>query len=124
MNTAAGSKIDSLSYKANLRAMFMEVRALNRSRLLLTLQIVHCILIRMGSPYQSDSMGRTPDVCEEICNRKILHFLYYCKYGVLFFDNDGTGPTDESKRTKRIQGGSRQIMWGGFYYLQYYYFVK
>ena len=69
-------------------------------------------------------MCRTRDVCEGICNRKILQFSYYCKYGVLFFGDDGTGPADESKRTKSVQGLSRQIMGGGFYYLQYYYFVK
>ena len=43
---------------------------------------------------------------------------------VLFFVDDGKDPADESKRTKRIQGWSRQITGGGFYYLQYYYFVK
>ena len=49
----------------------------------------------------------------------------YCKYGILVFDHDGTGPADESKRTKRVQGWSRQIVWGGaFHYLQYYYTVK
>ena len=36
----------------------------------------------------------------------------YCKYGVLVFDDEGTGPADESKRTKRVQGWSRQIMGG------------
>ena len=64
-------------------------------------------------------------MCEGICNRMILHFSYYCKYGVLVFGDDGAGHADESKRTKRVQGWSRQIMGGeGFYYLQYYYFVK
>ena len=38
--------------------------------------------------------------------------------------DDGTKAADESKRTKRIQEWSRQIMGRGFYYLQYYYFVK
>ena len=37
----------------------------------------------MGSPYQSDSMRRARDVCEGICNRTILNFSYYHKYGVL-----------------------------------------
>ena len=37
-------------------------------------------------------------------------FSYYCKYGVSAFGNDGTGPADESKRTKGVQGWSRQIM--------------
>ena len=79
----------------------------------------------MGSPYQSDSMRCACDVCEGICNRLILNFSYYCKYGILVFDHDGTGPADESKRTKRVQGWSRQIVGGGaFHYLQYYYTVK
>ena len=65
----------------------------------------------MGSPYQSDSMHHTRDVCEGICNRMLLHFSY-CKYGVLAFGDDGTGPADESKRTKRVQGWFRQIMGG------------
>ena len=30
------------------------------------------------------------------------------------FGHDGTGPADESKRTKRVQGWSRQIVGGGF----------
>ena len=66
----------------------------------------------MGSPYQSDSMRHARDVSERICNRMILHFSYYCKYGVLVFGDYGTGPADESKRTKRIQGWSRLIMGG------------
>ena len=53
------------------------------------------------------------------------YFSYYCKYGILVFDHDGTGPADESKRTKRVQGWSRQIVGGeAFHYLQYYYTVK
>ena len=67
--------------------------------------------------YQSDNLRHAPDVCEGICNKMILHFSYYCKYGVLVFGDDGTGPADESKRTKRVQGWARQIMGGGFYYL-------
>ena len=67
----------------------------------------------MGSPYQSDRMRHARDVCEGICNR-MKHFSYYCKYGVLVFGDDGTGPADESKRAKRIQGWSRQIMGGRF----------
>ena len=50
--------------------------------------------IRMGSPCQSDSMRRAHDVCEGICNEKMLHFSSYCKYGVLLFGDDGTGPAD------------------------------
>ena len=66
----------------------------------------------MGSPYQSDSMHHVRDVCERISNRMMLHFLYYCKYGVLTFGDDGTGPADESKRIKHVQGWSCQIMGG------------
>ena len=78
----------------------------------------------MGSPYQSDSMRHARDVCQGICNGKILHFSYYCKYGVLGFGNDGTSLADESKKTKCVRGWSRQIMGGNFYYLEYNYFVK
>ena len=39
--------------------------------------------MRMGSPFQSDSMRHARDVCEGICDRMMLHFSYYCKYGVL-----------------------------------------
>ena len=66
----------------------------------------------MGSWYQSDSMHHACDVCKGICNRMMLHFSYYCKYGVLAFGDDGTGPADESKRTKCIQGWAHQIMGG------------
>ena len=76
----------------------------------------------MESQYQSDSMRHACDVCKGICNR-MIHFSYYCKYGVLAFGNDRAGPADDSKRTKRIQGWPRQIV-GDFYYLRYYYFVK
>ena len=41
--------------------------------------------------------------------------IHYCKYGILVFDHDGTGPADESKRTKRVQGWSRQIVGGGLF---------
>ena len=43
---------------------------------------------------------------------------------ILVFGDDGTGPADESKRMKRVQRWSCQIVGGGFYYLQYYYLVK
>ena len=46
---------------------------------------------------------------------ELILFSYYCKYGVLGFGDDRTGPADESKRTKRVQGWSRQIMGGGFF---------
>ena len=74
---------------------------------------MQCITsIRMGSPYRSDSMHHARDVCKGICNRMMLHFSYYCKYEVLAFGDGGTGPADESKKTKRVQGWSRQIMGG------------
>ena len=50
-----------------------------------------------------------------ICNRMIPNFSYHCKYGVLVFGDDGTGPADESKRMKRVQAWSRQITVGGFF---------
>ena len=53
------------------------------------------------------------DVCERICDRKLLHFSYYCKYEVLFFGDHGKGPADESEKTQRIQEWSRQIYWRG-----------
>ena len=59
-------------------------------------------------------MRHTRDVLEEICNRMIPHFSYYCKYGVLIFGDDDTSPADEFKRTKHVQGWSRRIMEGGF----------
>ena len=68
----------------------------------------------MGSPYLSDSMRRARDVCEGICNGIIPQFSYYFKNGVLAVGDDGAGPADESKRTKRVQGWSRQIMGGAF----------
>ena len=73
----------------------------------------------MGSPYQSDSMHCAHDVGKGIGTRMILHFSYYCKYGILVFGDDRTGPADEYKRTKHIQGWSRQNMGGGFYDLKY-----
>ena len=68
----------------------------------------------MGFPYQSDNNHHPGDVREGICNRiiPVLHFSYYCEYGILAFGNDGIGPTDESKRTKRVQGWSHQIIGG------------
>ena len=78
----------------------------------------------MESPYQSDNMRSARDVYEGISNKMILHFSYYGKYGILFFGDDETWPADEYKKTKGVQGWSHQIKEGGFYYLQYCYFVK
>ena len=76
----------------------------------ITLVWVYCIFDTDRIPYLSDSMRRASGVCEGICNRMILNFSYYGKYGVLVFDDDETGPADESKKTKRVQGWFRQIM--------------
>ena len=50
-------------------------------------------------------------MCEGICNRMIHFFILLQIWGFVFGD-DGTGPADESKRMKRVQGWSRQIMGG------------
>ena len=52
----------------------------------------------------------TREVCEEICNRMILHFHIIANMGFWFLVM--TGPADEFKRTKRVQGWSCQIMEG------------
>ena len=49
--------------------------------------------------------------CSSIANNKIFILLQIWGFG---FGDDGTGPADESKRTKRVQGWSRQIMGGRF----------
>ena len=54
-------------------------------------------------------MRHACDVCEGICNGKMLRFSCYCKYTVLVFGDDGAGPADEY-RTKRVQVWFRQIM--------------
>ena len=40
----------------------------------------------------------------------MFHILQTWDFG---FRHDGTGPADESKRTKRVQGWSHQIVGGG-----------
>ena len=69
----------------------------------------------MGSPYLSDSMCHVRDVCEGICNRMILHFSYNCKYGVLVFGDDGTGPADESKARNASRDVLVKLWEGGFF---------
>ena len=49
--------------------------------------------------------------CNSIANNKNLLLLQIWGFG---FGDDGTGPVNESKRTKRVQGWSRQIMGGRF----------
>ena len=57
-------------------------------------------------------MRRAHNVCEGICYRTIINFLYYCKYGILIFGDDEIGPADGSKRTKRVHGWPRRITRG------------
>ena len=66
----------------------------------------------MGSPYQSDSMRRERDVCEEICNR-MIHFSYYCKYGVLAMT--GQALLMSPKRRNASRDGLVKLWEGGFY---------
>ena len=44
------------------------------------------------------------------CYFGVLFMLVLCLYGILVFGNDGTGPADASKKMKRVQGWSCQIM--------------
>ena len=63
------------------------------------------ILVRGSHPYRRCSVPLKEFIVSEI---------YLQPYLNLVFDDDETGPADESKRTKRVQGCSRQIMEGGF----------
>ena len=56
---------------------------------------------------------------KEFVIEKGLIFHIVANTGVLFFGDDETRSADESKETKRAQGWSRQIIRGGFYYLQF-----
>ena len=47
----------------------------------------------------------------------VIGFYVIAKKGFGF--GDGTGPAEESKRTKRVRGWSRQIKLGGVHCLQY-----
>ena len=64
-------------------------------------------------------MRRARDVCEGICDR-MIHFLYYCKYEILFFGDDGTGPADESKKDETHPGMVSSNYGRGFHYVQSY----
>ena len=83
-----------------------------------------CMFTLMGSPYQSDSMRHARDVCEGICNRMMLHFLYYCKYWFWFLVMTGQVLLMSPKGQNVSREGLVKLWEGGFYYLQYYYFVK
>ena len=53
-----------------------------------------------------------------MCAKEFVTQRYYIFYIIanmgFVFGDDVTGPADESKRTKRVQGWSRQIMGGAF----------
>ena len=77
----------------------------------------------MRSPYKSDSMRRARDVCEGICGR-MIHFSYYCKYGVLVLVMMGQALLMSPKGQNASRNGLVKVWEGGFYYLQYYYIVN
>ena len=79
--------------------------------------------IRMESPYQSDSLRRARDVCEEICNG-MIHFSCYCKYGVLVLVMTGQALLMSPKGRNASRDGLVKLWEGGFYYLQYNHIVK
>ena len=79
--------------------------------------------IRMGSSYQSNSMRSERDVCEGICNR-MIHFSYYCKYGILVLVMTGQALLMCPKGRNASRDGFVKLWEGGFCYLQYYNFVK
>ena len=104
--------------------MLIEVRVINRSRLQLILRVVHCVFDTDGISYQSDSMRRELDVCERICNKKLLHFSYYCECGVLFLVITEQALLMGPKGRNASRDGLVKLWEGAFYYLQYYQFVK
>ena len=76
-----------------------------------------CMFTRMTwlfPKYQSDSMHHARDVCKEICNRMILHFSYYCKYGVLVFGDDGQALLMSPKGQNASRDGLVKL-WEGFF---------
>ena len=77
----------------------------------------------MRSPYQSDSMRSARDVWEGICNR-MIHFSYYCEYGILVLVMTGHTLLVSPKEQNASRDGHVKLTEAGFYYLQYYYIVK
>ena len=77
----------------------------------------------MRSQYQSDSMHHAHDVCKGIRNR-MIHFSYYCKYGVLVLVMTGQALLMSPKGQNASRDGLVKLWEGGFYHLQYYYIVK
>ena len=63
-------------------------------------------------------------MCEGICNRMILHSSYQFKYGALVFGDDGQALLMSPKGQNASRDGLVKLWEGGFYYLQYYCFVK
>ena len=80
--------------------------------------------IRMGSPYQSDSMRHARDVCEGICNRMMLPCHIIANMGVWLLVMTGQALLMSPKEENASRDGLVKLWQGGFCYLQYYYFVK
>ena len=80
--------------------------------------------IRMGSPYQSDSVHHARDVCEGICNRMCYIFHIIANIGFWFLVMTGQALLMNPKGRNASRDGLVILWEGGFYYLQYYYFVK
>ena len=84
-----------------------------------------CKLISQWIFSQNQPICQPALLSNAICRRLKSQYFYMCLVGfflIYFFfkDNvnewvtfacDGTGPADESKRTKRVQGWSRLIGW-------------
>ena len=75
-----------------------------------------CKLISQWICSQNQPICQPALLSNAICRRLKSQYLYMCLVGFFFKDNvnewvtfacDGTGPADESKRTKRVQGWSR-----------------
>ena len=80
--------------------------------------------IRMGFPYQSDSMHHARDVFEGICNRMILHFYIIANMGFWSFVMTGQALLMSPKGRNASRDGLVKLWEEGFYYLQYYHSVK
>ena len=78
----------------------------------------------MGFPYQSDGMHHVRDVCEEICNRMILHFHIIANMGFWLLVMTGQALLISPKGRNASRDGLVKLWEAGFYYLQYYYSVK
>ena len=54
------------------------------------------------------------DVCEGICNRMILNFSYYCKYGILVLVMTGQALLMSPKGQNASRDGLDKLWEGGF----------